>query len=225
MDNSNPTEQTVEPTPLPQSPPKIIQPSEAFLQEVQAQAPPPMAPSYPVSPPIEVTVPVSPANNPLPVPPAPSVTPPLAAQPVYGNQSSSSFDPSKQTIKNATTIVTAKYLGIIIVALAIDSAINGLSKDISGIISIIVIVLAYRFASTLKKQASDDITESDKVKAIAIMAIAPIIAQAIFYYRLRKVHSYMAKTYNTLGWKIFGIDAIVGSILVGGLSIYLSARK
>lgn len=110
--------------------------------------------------------------------------------------------------KNDSRLMAPKYILIVLVIAGVYSLLNYYTSGFTFLAWLVFLIVTYTTVSKLKATKADQITSSDKLKAVCFMAIDPIIAQAFYYYRLRKVHPNAAKSYNKLGWKILGLEIV-----------------
>jgi hypothetical protein len=86
--------------------------------------------------------------------------------------------------------------------------ITAVTSWISLIIWLVTLTICYKTVTKLKTTGRDDLDKPNKYKMVLFMAVDPIIAQAFYYYRLRKNHSNLAKLVNKIGWKVLGLDIL-----------------
>jgi hypothetical protein len=97
-----------------------------------------------------------------------------------------------------------QYWLSIIVAVAIYSVIASyLSTLLTYAIYVGMLVFVFQTISRLKKRGKDDLTQGDKYKMVLFMAFEPVVAQALYYYRLRKTMPKAAGIALSIGWKVF----------------------
>jgi len=75
------------------------------------------------------------------------------------------------------------------------------------------IILAFVTLSKFKKDPTTATSETEKLKAVGLMALSPLMVQAIFYYGLQKSNPQLAKEYNKLGWKVIGLQILFSIVL------------
>lgn len=169
----------------------------------------------------------APSNNVPPVPPAapaepspPAETPP---QPTADNQQEQTQTPPQQSTPGVgsfdSKVWKPKYLGIILAVVVIYQVLN-IVMILAFLLAIGVLIYGFTVITKLKAAAPGSISGQDKDKAMWIMAVDPILAQALYYYRLRKVHPEEARIFNKIGWKVFGTEILI-SIILGILYVVL----
>jgi hypothetical protein len=167
----------------------------------------------PISPNDQPTVPAELAANPTPppAPPAPS-NPEAVSNPSVPTATPAPIPPTETPAPAASSpgslaidakVLKPKYLGIILAIELLWIVIRG------------GLVYGYIQISKIKKQAGTAITERDKLISVMVMALSPIIGQALYYFRLNKAQPQAAGVFNKLGWKILGIEILLLFLIVG----------
>lgn len=113
-----------------------------------------------------------------------------------------------QSLDFTVKLLKPKYL-LIIIAIEICYLVLRALPGLLLIIVIVFIVYTFVTVSKIKKNPSVGATETEKNKAVILMTFDPVIAQAIYYYRLRNVDSKAAHAYNQLGWRVLGLDILI----------------
>ena len=155
------------------------------------------------------TNPLPPQPMPVPAPPSPQI---LQATPAPVQPVSAPAPPQAVGQPFNIKVFTLKNLLIILAVVVVYNVANNIIGLISWAIFVVSMVYAYMVVSNLKKDLSLVNTDAEKYKAVLLMAIDPLIVQAFYYYRLRKLNPQIAGEYNKLGWKVLGLEILLGII-------------
>lgn len=135
----------------------------------------------------------------------PSQTPqqPLSQQPAANGPTISAQPPVGGAF--STKILEPKTLGLIFLgALAYGStAIHAIAF---GGVLIWIAFFIYNFIYTSKLKTG---AVANRTLITLLLAFNPIVAQAVFYYRIKKNNEPLAKSINRFGWKIFGLEVVL----------------
>ena len=183
--------------------------SQNNQQNVNPQQP---EPTNPVAPAAPQPQPV-PSIQPKPISQAP--TPQPVQQPMAAAQSATAvaqapiaadqtFNIKVFHIKNLLVI-----LGVVIIYIITSNTI----PFIGFILFIASLIYAYMTVTKLKKDPALITKDDEKLKAVVLMTIDPLVVQAFYYYRLRKINPQAAGVYNKLGWKVLGVEFLLYIIL------------
>jgi len=183
-------------------------------------------PSYPNQP--QVMTPQPPTG--IPPSPQPAVQPPVPPTPQMPNQM-----PSYESGEDAK-ISSPKYWLTVYGILALYTLLDVIDarqkiKIISLVVFIawlVLLIFCYRNVSRVKASGQDVLTKEEKFKMVFFMSVDPVIAQAFFYYRLKKVLPQTAKTALKIGWKVFFLQiapTIVGFLVLVVLIAIPSLQK
>jgi hypothetical protein len=77
-------------------------------------------------------------------------------------------------------------------------------------IGLAFIIWAYVSITALKKKPALITGEKARFQAVIFMASYPILVQAFYYFRLKKVNPRAASAYGRLGWKVLGMQVVFG---------------
>ena len=106
-----------------------------------------------------------------------------------------------------------KYL-LIITALIVIFILIGIFKFNIGYLSLVLgVVLSFVWVADLKKDITKSNDDSKKTKAVIAMGISPLFGQAVYYFSLHKKYPKIAKGFNNLGWKILGLEFLMGILI------------
>ncbi len=153
-----------------------------------------------------------------------------------GGAGSTSTNPTGKNYASSENakISSPKYwltvLGILALYVLLEAAASKLAF-ISVLIFLawlVVLVICYRFISRMKAAGQDTLTKQDKYKMVAFMSADPVIAQAFYYYRLKKSLPQTADTALKIGWKVFFLQLLPPIILffvVGALTATPALQK
>ena len=148
--------------------------------------------------------------------PQPSGQPPMPpATPSYNQPASSESENAKiSSPKYWLTVYGILALYILLDVIDRKVKILGLAVLIAWLV---VLVICYRNISKLKASGADNLTKEEKYKMVFFMSVDPVIAQAFFYYRLKKSLPQTARTALKIGWKVFFLQivpTIVGFVIL-----------
>jgi hypothetical protein len=124
--------------------------------------------------------------------------------------------PVSNDVNEDAKISHPKYwLTIILVALA--AVLLNRIPYVYMVLWLVVIVICFLTISKMKTRGIDRLVSSEKYKMTFFMAFDPLIAQALYYYRLRKSLPETASKALKIGWKTFILQVISFIILTAGL--------
>jgi hypothetical protein len=111
--------------------------------------------------------------------------------------------------------------GVFVLYILLEVANAHLKVKIIGIMVLlawlVVLILCFRNISKVKAAGQDVLTKEEKYKMVFFLSVDPVIAQAFFYYRLKKSLPQTARTALKIGWKVFLLQllpSIVGFLLL-----------
>jgi hypothetical protein len=154
---------------------------------------------------------VSPAQ-PVVSAPQPSMQPPIS--------SNTGYEPGENAKISSPKYWLTVY-GIFALYILLEVANSHLKIKIIGLVVLlawlVVLILCYRNISKAKATGQDVLTKDEKYKMVVFMSVDPVIAQAFFYYRLKKSLPQTARVALKIGWKVFFLQllpTIVGFLLL-----------
>jgi hypothetical protein len=83
------------------------------------------------------------------------------------------------------------------------------NNTVAALIVIIAFGVAIDAMISIKKNPTEATAEKQLFKAIALMTLSPLVAQAVYFYGLKKTNAEVANAYNNLGWKVFGFEFLL----------------
>jgi hypothetical protein len=117
-------------------------------------------------------------------------------------------------------VMTPRNLLMIAWIVIVILVLNRYAHSYVPFIGLAFIVWAYLSITALKQKPSLITGEKTRFQAVIFMASDPIIIQALYYFRLRRVNLRAAQAFNRLGWKVLGLQLVFGVVIIGLLATF-----